>query len=417
MEHNRRPDSPRIAVVGLNYAPEATGIAPYTTALSRYLAALNQDVSVITGHPHYPEWELHQGYERPVPPSRDQGVTVIRVRHPVPRNPNGLSRVWMECAYAFRAMLELVRLKPNVVVAVSPALLTLLPVLVLRLVVRCRTGVIVQDLYGAALQELGAGRRRFLGRVVARLEAYLLNCMDAVSVIHPVFAQRLIAWGVPKEKIVVQPNWAHVTFPSETDIAEIRRSCGWSDDEFVALHAGNMGAKQGLEGLVDVARLALKRAPHLRIVLLGTGSRRDWLKHMAADCANVTFLDPLPEGRFERVVSAADCLILHEKSGLKEMSVPSKLTTYFSSGVAVVAATDVESGAAQLISAANAGIIVPSGDAEAFLDAIERLQRDKDLMREMGANGLAFAKDHLSQAAALERLAQWVMQIGMRATN
>src|SRR3954454_18651839 len=86
----------RIAILGINYAPETTGIAPYTTALARHLARLGHNVSVVAGHPHYPGWQLHPEYQTPRPPQHDQGVRLLRVWHPVPRNPTGLSRVWME---------------------------------------------------------------------------------------------------------------------------------------------------------------------------------------------------------------------------------------------------------------------------------------------------------------------------------
>src|SRR5687768_16529846 len=92
----------QVMVLGLNYAPETTGIAPYTTAFARHLVEEEHDVTVVAGHPHYPEWELHAGYESPRPPEDDRGVNLVRVPHPVPGNPTGLSRAWMEFVFAHR---------------------------------------------------------------------------------------------------------------------------------------------------------------------------------------------------------------------------------------------------------------------------------------------------------------------------
>src|SRR5690348_6316217 len=97
----------RVVVLGLNYAPETTGIAPYTTGFARYLATEGHDVTVVAGHPHYPEWKIHPGYEQPRRPEDDQGVRLLRVPHPVPRNPSGLSRVWMEIVFSARAAVRL----------------------------------------------------------------------------------------------------------------------------------------------------------------------------------------------------------------------------------------------------------------------------------------------------------------------
>ena len=42
----------KIALIGINYAPETTGIAPYTAGLARGLAARGHDVEVMAGQPH-----------------------------------------------------------------------------------------------------------------------------------------------------------------------------------------------------------------------------------------------------------------------------------------------------------------------------------------------------------------------------
>ena len=50
-------------VIGMNYAPEHTGIAPYTTELCEDLTRRGHCVTVATTFPHYPEWKIHAGYE------------------------------------------------------------------------------------------------------------------------------------------------------------------------------------------------------------------------------------------------------------------------------------------------------------------------------------------------------------------
>ena len=52
----------RVLVVGINYAPEHTGIAPYTTNACSYLAEQGAEVFVLTGLPHYPQWTVPPDY-------------------------------------------------------------------------------------------------------------------------------------------------------------------------------------------------------------------------------------------------------------------------------------------------------------------------------------------------------------------
>ncbi|MFF0816099.1 hypothetical protein ACFYVR_13245 [Rhodococcus sp. NPDC003318] len=46
----------RTAILGINYEPESTGIAPYTTGLAVGLAEHGHDVEVLTGYLHHPQW-------------------------------------------------------------------------------------------------------------------------------------------------------------------------------------------------------------------------------------------------------------------------------------------------------------------------------------------------------------------------
>jgi glycosyltransferase involved in cell wall biosynthesis len=250
-----------------------------------------------------------------------------------------------------------------------------------------------------------------MANLTGRLELALLRRADGIAVIHDVFRTRLVAGGVSAERTVVIPNWAHVSVPEASDRSTARSQLGWKDDDFIALHAGNMGAKQGLEGLVDVARLAETRGSRVHIALLGNGSRRASLEASAKDISRLTIMDPLPAGQFEMALQAADCLVLHEKPGVVEMSVPSKLTTYFAAGRPVVAATDPRSGAAALMAAAHAGPVVPAAEASHLLDAIEALAADPQAAASYGQNGREYASEHLTGAASLGLAESWIGEL------
>jgi colanic acid biosynthesis glycosyl transferase WcaI len=400
----------RVLVAGMHYAPEPSGNAPYTTGMARHLAATGMTVTAVTGYPHYPAWKLHPEYRRRRPAELDAGVHLRRVRHPVPARPSGRARIVMEAVYAVQAGWRLLRTRSDVVVAVSPVLLTLLPAVLLRRVRRYRLGVVIQDLYGAALAETGMGGAG-LTRATAWLEGQLLRRADSIVVIHEVFRARLVAQGIPADRIQVIGNWTHVTVPERVDVARVRAELGWQDGEVIALHAGNMGVKQGLEGLIDVARLAQRTGSRVRVVLMGAGSRREALTEYAAGTDRLTITDPLPAGRFEEALAAADVLLLHEKPGVVEMSVPSKLTSYFSAGRPVVGVTHPRSGAAEQIRTSGGGAVVPTGDTEAVLAEIERIGADPATAAQLGDHGRAHARRNLTASASLAAYEQWVRNL------
>ena len=56
----------RILVLGLHYAPEQTGIAPFTSDLCEHLQASGHEVKVVTAFPYYPEWRVRDGYRHSI---------------------------------------------------------------------------------------------------------------------------------------------------------------------------------------------------------------------------------------------------------------------------------------------------------------------------------------------------------------
>ncbi|TCK20935.1 WcaI family glycosyltransferase [Pseudonocardia endophytica] len=398
----------RVVVLGLNYQPEEAGIAPYTSGMARFLADAGHDVHVITSHPHYPAWKVADGYGGRRMEETDGRIRVTRLWHPVPSNPGGRSRVVAEAVFSAHA--SLVRSpKPDVVVAVSPALLTVGAALLRRYCARARLGVVVQDFYGRAIAETGVLGGRG-ARLVSGLERSLLTRADGLVAIHDTFERSLVELGADRNRISVIRNWTH-TQPASGDPGELRRRLGWGPDDIVALHAGNMGAKQGLENVVDAARLADERGSHLRFVLLGDGNQRKDLERHAAGLERVSFVDPLPGRDFETALEAADVLVLNERPEVVEMCVPSKLTSYFAAGRPVIAATSPRSASATEITASGGGRCVAAGDPAALLEGSETLAGDESGARAMGERGRRYAQQVLTEDAARSAYVQWVEEL------
>src|SRR5437867_12217007 len=84
----------RVVIFGINYAPELTGIAPYTTEVAEHFSRQGHSVEVVTGIPHYPEWK-----RRPLPVSSGSNPTIRRYQHFIPRRPNAFGRLLHELSW------------------------------------------------------------------------------------------------------------------------------------------------------------------------------------------------------------------------------------------------------------------------------------------------------------------------------
>ncbi len=199
-------------------------------------------------------------------------------------------------------------------------------------------------------------------------------------------------------RIRIVPNWTHVQGPT-ADRAETRARLGWPADTPVILHSGNMGLKQGLEVLVDTARLA----PDVRVVLMGGGNQRDALRARAEGLPNVDFLQPAGAEEFTDVLAAADVLAVTQRASVLDMSVPSKLTSYFTSARPVIASVADEGGTADEVRRSGAGVLVAPEDPAALLEAVRKLAADPAAADALGAEGPRYVARHLSREAGLAR--------------
>jgi colanic acid biosynthesis glycosyl transferase WcaI len=395
--------APGVVVIGLNYAPEPTGIAPYTAGLAQGLSKAGHPVRVVTAFPHYPQWRVYDGYTGSSRREVVDGIPLVRLRPVVPTTPRLVDRLLMEVLFGARSVVTWWG-RPDVAVLVSPALFAAGLASFAARLRRVPSVIWVQDIYSLGLAE--TGRARLAGEAIRKVERMVLKSATTVVVIHDRFKRYLVEeLGIPADKVKVVRNWSHLDPTPTVDRRATRAELGWGDDEIIVLHAGNMGAKQGLENVVDAAALAADRGSSVRFVLLGDGNQRADLERRSRG-DHITFVDPLPDEKFTQALHSADILLVNERPGLTEMSVPSKLTSYFSSGLPVIAATDRSSVTADEMESAGAGIRVDAANPDALLVAAETLATDPDQAMRYGEAGKAYRAERLSEDAAIQAFRQ-----------
>lgn len=406
------PSRASVSILGLNFPPEATGIAPYTGTLAVGLQRMGHEVTVHVAHPHYPEWAIRKGYGQWRRVDNLEGVEVRRRLHYVPRSPRGIRRLVSELSFGARLMFARWG-HPRVIIAVSPSLFsTAMAVLRMRLTPRRPSLIVwVQDVYSLGLLESGEGNGLAL-RITQWVESCTVRAADRVVVIHERFADFVTSeLGVAASRVVVVRNWTHLSPSEPIDSATAKAKLGWPGDVTLAVHTGNMGAKQGLENIVDAARVADSQGAPVHFLLVGDGGERRGLQERARGISRLTFVDPLSDVDYRLALSAADILIVNEKPGVANMAVPSKLTSYFDAGRPVVAATDLAGTTASEIAAADAGVIVRAGDPTELLGAVCAVSADPQSAARFGLNGRRYRESVLDQASAIRDWARLIEDI------
>jgi glycosyltransferase involved in cell wall biosynthesis len=392
-----------VLVIGINYRPEATGIAPYTTALAEHLARAGHVTTVLTGFAHYPAWRTDPIERRFRADAEVDGVRVLRRRHYVPGSQSAIRRALYEATFLAHGFLSRPG-RPDVVIGVVPSLSGGLLARLFAARARAPYAVVVQDLMSPAAEQSGIPGGRRVARLTAALERWGARRAAVVAIAAEAFRPYVSAIGVAADRIMAFPNWVHVASQPAADRAATRERLGWPASTSIVLHAGNMGLKQGLGQVVAAARDADARSLDVLYVLLGDGSQRADLVGAAAGIERIRFLPFQPEAELPAVLAAADVLLVSERETVVDMSLPSKLTTYFASGRPVVAAVPDRGSTAAEVRRSGGGIVVPVGDARALNDAVAHLAADAATGQALGQAGRTYARVTLGEAAAMRRV-------------
>ena len=387
----------RILVVSQYFWPEAFRI----NEITKTLVEQGHHVDVLTGQPNYPEGIIHTGYRAWSCGQEDfhLGVTVSRVPL-IPRGKNSKVRLainylsfivfgslfgpWVQRGRSYDVIF---------VYGLSPLLLAL-PGLLLGWIKKVPVVIWVQDLWPQSLSATGYVRNRFILGAVERVVRFIYRYADLLLVQSRAFVElvRQLADGTP---IKYYPNSVDGSFINPS--MEKNLDVFGLDALFSVMFTGNIGFAQAVDVIVDAATL-LKEYQDIHFIVLGDGSRREWMLQQAKQRGLVTLHLP---GRFPietmpgfmqkasvLLVTLADCEIF-------AATVPNKIQAYMAVGQPIIACMNGEG--AQLVTEAQAGLSVSAEDGDGLAQAILALYRMSLQERNrMGTNAQAYYRDNFN---------------------
>jgi glycosyltransferase involved in cell wall biosynthesis len=370
----------RLLIAGINYCPEESGNAPYTTGFAEHMAHVGHEVHVLAGVPHYPQWKARIEMRAWRRTELINGVHVHRTRHYVPSKQTALQRALYEGSFLGSAANLIDLPKPDAILAVVPLLSDGIVARVASKRFGVPYGLLFQDLVGQAAAQSGVSGASSITRVVRSIEAWIARGAAATAIVAAGFRPYLESIGANRQSIQRVYNWCHIP-PATGDREALRKRLAWPERTTVVLHAGNMGHKQGLSNVLEVAALAQSSEPGLLFALAGDGNQRGQLEARASSMglSNLRFYPSQEQQDYANMLAAADVLLLSQRPDVVDMSFPSKLTSYAAAGRPIVAAVAVESEIARELDEARCGLVVPAGRPDQLLEAISRL-RDDDLL-------------------------------------
>ena len=401
--------NPSYTLVAINYWPEPTGNAPYNSDLAQSLAKIS-DVRVVTGIPHYPWWKKQANHSDLEYLEANENVSLFRLNHIVPKRHSNFTRALMEIDFGLRTMAS-GKLAGQRLILASPAMISSAMTLAWVKMRFPKTKVIVwvQDLYEQGLNEI-SGKPSILSKLVISLENWMLANADRVVFAHPGFLAAKNIDISESEKFRSVGNWSQFKYDPAEQSSSTRAKYGVTKSK-VVLHIGNLGVKQGLINVLSSANLAQEKSADIQFVFVGGGNQLDSIKRTASKLglSNFLIIPPVSEVELSNLLNMADIFLVHEQAGVKEMSIPSKLTTYFLAGKPVLVCSDKDSLAAKTVLDHGIGFWVKSGDPIALLSRIETLELEKS--KKVSKAARIYAEENMGKNQALAKLISIINEV------
>jgi glycosyltransferase involved in cell wall biosynthesis len=388
--------SKRIWVVSELYYPEETSTGHFLTKIAEGLA---QDtvVSVLCSQPTYSE----RGIVAPWSETRN-GVNIRRCWGTRFDRKRGLGRVANLISISLSLFVQSsLRFQRNdsVLVVTNPPLLPFVVLLACRLR-RATCLLLVHDVYPEVLAAVGLIRKAGVRyRFIKGLSSWLFRTVSKVIVLGRDMARIAADKGRPDAFII--PNWGDLEFivPMPRNDVKVLSALGLQH-KFIIQYCGNMGRTHGLDSLVVAAK---RLAGEVWFLMIGSGARLEWAKEQAATACNMTVLERCSREHLCDHLNACDIAVISFISGMRGVSVPSRMYNVMAAGKPILAVADEDSELAMVVREERIGWVVKPGDIDGIVDVIRKAKNSPDELAEMGRRARLVVETRYSLALVIDK--------------
>lgn len=397
----------KVLVVSQYFWPETFIINDLVSNLS----AQGHVVKVLTGKPNYPDGVIFDGYSVSGYQEENYESSISVCRAPLrPRGSSGAKNLLLNyLSYIVNGL----RFYPgaikgesfDVIFVFAPSPITsVIPAIYLKWKLKSHLAVWVQDLWPESLSATGFIKNKSMLSVVGWLVKGIYACVDTVLVQSIAFFEP-IARYTNVDKVLYYPN-SYQDVPRTIEKTRIpTKLLAELDNNFCLVFAGNLGAAQAVETLVEAAD-KLRHLFGLKIVVVGSGSMLGWIENrkQSRKLDNLILAGRFPVNEMPHFFSrAAGLLVTLKREEIFAYTIPSKLQAYLAAGRPIIAALDGEG--ARVIGEAGAGLTCPAQDAAGLAGCIEQLYQMSPTERDkLGQAGREYYLEHFEMGRQSRRL-------------
>lgn len=383
----------RLLFITDNFPPEVNAPATRTYEHCKEWVSKGVDVTVITCAPNFPQGKVYEGYKNKLF-SREEvdGIKVVRVWSYITSNEGFLKRTLDYISFAKTSFFAGLFIKTDVIVATSPQFFVALSGRWLSFFKRKPWVMEVRDLWPESIKTVGAMKEGFLFRYLEKLELSLYRSARKVITVTDSFKLNLVERGISSAKISVVKNGANLELYDSSKRDDLLKKELNLKDKFVLGYIGTHGLAHKLDFIINCAQDVDDEQVHFLFV--GSGATKKSIEQQAEKqkLQNVSFIDPIEKKDVWRYISILDAMIVPlKRSELFKTVIPSKIFETSAMEVPILLGVDGE--ARSIIDHYHAGLFFEPENKESFLNALNQIKSDRQLMIDLKAGCKRLAKD------------------------
>jgi len=383
-------------------------------------AAQGHEITVLAGMIHYgvtsKKPEKYKG-KLLVKEQHAENIEVIRCHVSESYNKSFLGRFWGYLSFVFYSIIGGIfkaNGKYDLMLVTSPPLFVGITGYILSRWKRIPLVFEIRDLWPESAIDTGVLKNKTIIKFAYWFESFIYRKSALINVLTPAFRKKLIEnKNVPEDKIIFIPNAADFNISDKLlntfDVEAFRKEKNFGE-ELNIIYVGAHGVANHLIQVLDVAELT--KGEPIVYWLVGGGMQKvmlmDEAKKRGLD--NVRFGGPVPKVEIMKYILASDVgtSILKKVDTFKTIY-SNKTFDYMSCKKPIIMAIDGVS--RKLINDADCGLYAEPENAEAFAEQARKYLADKQLQKDHGENGYAFAKENFHRTVLAKKYLSHLMTV------
>jgi colanic acid biosynthesis glycosyl transferase WcaI len=397
----------RVLLHSLVFPPDGVSTAYLMADLATELKKLGHSVTVLSTTPHFniqKDTLARQSMEKRwgglIYYSEYSGIPVWHIKIPIKGK-----RIWARAVdyIRFHLMSIIVGIfilgPQDIVIATSPPLTLGVMSWLLSLRWKAPSVYKVAEIYPDLAIRQGVVRNPFLISMMKWLEQFVYKHNTMIVPIAENFRQLIKQRNVPDKKLCLIPDSVDVELYQPLARRNSFSEANGLEKDFVVLYGGNIGIVQDWESVLFAAEKVMDLP--IKFVIVGGGAQEEWLYNevKVRNLSNVLLFGYQPKELMSQINASCDIgTIPLTRTGALD-GFPSKIYTIMACGKPVIASAESDSEMAYLIARSGCGRSVPPEDRQAFVDAVLKSFREREMLPAEGERGRRFVEQDYSKQA------------------